>query len=459
MSGIEYSDDVLMQLFGLERNAVSPSSELEVVVQAEHDIGHGEALIVPSGCALISRWSDYGPIITERLREEFRIPVRNSGHLDGGVALARLIRTTPNSKRYWHVAPWFMKWFAHSSMVPIELRSTMATMQIASEVGQHQRLYRGEDQLYPRVCSTLSRTWGTSNPEILEELRQDATAKARIRRPGINDDAAQSSIQQLGGLSNFVDFTRLIWIALYFATGNSDGGTGRIWELQGIDDHDGIRIRRPDDLPDDTAIGRIRAQMAYFVESNDGIVPRARLIEVARVEGRHKAALRTLLEQIGITRATLFPDLVDLIGSGQSTISLKGWLLINLDALKSRQYNHVLDNAERLMELHPDDVFSQRAARYIAGLAIALTGEPRAGFHQLSVSKSIFAPHERPLQVMDYNMRRVRACMASGDVSRLHSKIDFAYWEGLDSASRDLGVYHVRIAGNEPRNAKLTNGK
>ena len=92
-------------------------------------------------------------------------------------------------------------------------------------------IYRGEPKCYPKISSTLYRSYENaldSGKITIEQIQEIETKKAGdyFRNQGKQDFEIASELQHYGGMSNLIDFTTDYHIAFYFACAKLHGEDG-----------------------------------------------------------------------------------------------------------------------------------------------------------------------------------------------------------------------------------------
>ena len=144
-------------------------------------------------------------------------------------------------------------------------------------------IYRGEAECHPKVCSGLYRPYLGSeieNPDIMGS-QNIILEKVRTYLPEISDlgdDEILTQLQHYGCKTNLIDFTTDYLIALFFACGESEGGTGRVILLPRKPQcTDNYRV-----VPPLRTISRIESQKSILVESKTGFVQPACIVFIRR---------------------------------------------------------------------------------------------------------------------------------------------------------------------------------
>ena len=195
--------------------------------------------------------------------------------------------------------------------------------EIAEKSADGDYIYRGEQECYDKVCSSLYRIQPNREgidfdindfqSSILEE------AKAYIGKTDNIDETDEigilTELQHFGGKTNLIDFTENYLIALYFACDGSHDKEGRVILLKR--ESDDYEIRRPR-----RTINRVESQRSVFVESPTGFVEPD--IEVTIPAELKQPLLYHLRKSLGISVETIYNDLHGFIRRGHHAEFLKG---------------------------------------------------------------------------------------------------------------------------------------
>ena len=163
-----------------------------------------------------------------------------------------------------------------SQNVPDEVWLKIREIADKSVLGDY--IYRGEAECHPKVCSGLYRPYLKSeieDPDI-RGSQNVILEKVRTYLPEISDlgdDEILTQLQHYGCQTNLIDFTTDYLIALFFACGEPEGGTGRVILLPKPQCTDNYRVVSPR-----RTISRIESQKSILVESKTGFVQPACIV-------------------------------------------------------------------------------------------------------------------------------------------------------------------------------------
>lgn len=278
-------------------------------------------------------------------------------------------------------APWYVRLLVEAEGIGANVAQCIQAAIGEQEASGRGRVFRGEDGLYPEVASGIARKYQTSDPAVISSISERGLAHARgfVGRDRDSSDL-RADIQHLGGLTNKVDFSKNIWVAMYFASGGNAEQDGRVWALDAAKaERTGIRI---DQEPSSAAMSaaRMNNQSGVLAESRSGVIPRDVLQEVVRIPGSAKALIRSLVERMGITQNVLFPDILAHMDdeSTENTVSVEELVRMWLGALQRGQSRRVIDESARLLETvdpKAPDVAKIVCGSYCGSLAAAIAGD------------------------------------------------------------------------------------
>ena len=165
-------------------------------------------------------------------------------------------------------------------------------------------IFRGEAKEFPNISSSLRREQellielGTPfEPLDLEEQRL-AKAYVNYANPEYDEQEVMSHIQHYGGKTNFVDFTKNPFKALFFASDGYYSEDGRIAILKN-ENTETHQIHQPNEPKE-----RTDPQESIFVIPKDGIV---REWEAITIAANHKHQFRNyLVEEKNISLLTMY---------------------------------------------------------------------------------------------------------------------------------------------------------
>ena len=145
--------------------------------------------------------------------------------------------------------------------------------EIAEKSADADYIYRGEQECYEKVCSSLYREYSHTEgvhsdiasvqKKILEEAKTYIGKTDDIDKT--DDIEILTELQHFGGKTNLIDFTEDYLIALFFACDGSHEKKGRVILLKG--ESEGYRVRKSR-----KTISRVESQKSVFVESPTGFV-------------------------------------------------------------------------------------------------------------------------------------------------------------------------------------------
>ena len=231
------------------------------------------------------------------------------------------------------------------------------------ELSSGSELFRGESVIYRcPAWSTLSRRLETNDPELLRDETFKDITNARKLDPSLadcSDDYISTRHQIYGSMSNFVDFTRDIWVALYFACSNGADKIGRIWRLL-EPAHSDLRVVVPElsELPSIVKTDW-ESQRNVLVQPETGVIPRECLEEICRIPPCLKPELLEFLRWFDIDSRTMFPEIFRLQSFSEDSYFGMVKALRLQDMARERESGFGLDAGLRkkgLGFIHPDSL-------------------------------------------------------------------------------------------------------
>ena len=232
-----------------------------------------------------------------------------------------------------------------------------------SHHGNEKWLFRGEPECYPNTSSTLFRKYPIVDPVKLSYDNAEQPFKIdynKISRDYVrcvsetvgdsNDEAVESRFRHVGGLSNKIDFTIDLNVALFFACRDSLEANGRLlmlypesddgdW-LSHLENGEKVEISKPAEK--DSATG---VQRSVLIGHPRGYLPKDSVAtREFIIPAKHKRGVLKILKAIyGIDESQVFPRLEDMADR-----SKKGKLLNPL--MPSVQIKHLADKVQLLLK-------------------------------------------------------------------------------------------------------------
>ena len=410
--------------------------DLRFVVLPESGIREGEIRLTTKGCE-VANWSEAWPAILGELRSSFpgALVIEGVPRTRSGTAKIVVGWRNPTSTQN-QVASWFAKWLVsvHASGEVCGIVNRVAVEQEATEQ-KPVACYRGEPALYQRMRSTLARSLDTTSPAVLATETRRRRDQARRRLAVSQAVHVSEAIQHIGGKSNYIDFTRSPWTALWFASQGPETAEGRVWALQfaapGLEFCDGSEI----DV--ESARHRVTAQQSVLVESKSGEIRHAELREVCRIPGNLKDKILKFLLQVSVTEESLFPDLLGHVSSKEEDgMPLETFVALMREKLENQQYSEVEAITRSALARSEGDDVNERALLYLRALALVFLRRPVDALDGLLAVKQIYEREGRSLPtVIQKNTKLVRLASRSGDMSRIGKRLDLTMDESLLSVS------------------------
>ena len=286
---------------------------------------------------------------------------------------------------YKFVAPWYVELYCKTPDIDPGTRQILCQLKIVSETEKGRFIFRGESELYPSVRSTLARYWNTDSPDALKIISERNLVRARQyfegQPPGKIE--ASAAIQHMGGVTNLIDFSTEIWVALAFACINErtpprQSQTGRIWALDQGKNYGDMEIHLLQNLTSPIPQHRWERQAGVAVIPSTGTVSPDYLEEVVRIPPESKHHLNRFLDQINISPQTLFNDLEGYIRYEQGYVPHEALAHMIVRLLKTGEHNRAIYLAEPYIRRN------DKAGYYFRGLCHAFEGKLKQANQDIS---------------------------------------------------------------------------
>ena len=281
---------------------------------------------------------------------------------------------------YRYVAPWYVELYCKAPGTDPETGRILLHLKDFSEKGEGRFIFRGESDLYPSVRSTLARYWNTDSSDALRIISENNLDRARqyFQDAQLAELDIFALIQHMGGITNLVDFSIEIWIALFFAclddgTPPRNLKTGRVYALDLSENYEDMEIHSLERLSSPIPQDRWERQAGVAVIPSTGTVSSNYLHEVAKIEADGKRHLNNFLDGIGISNRTLFNDLEGYIRYEQDSIPIGAICHMVMSLLRTGGHNRASHFAESL--IRQDDEINEELGYYFRGLCHAFEGK------------------------------------------------------------------------------------
>ena len=417
------SDDIVWALIRSERTCLDPAAELSVIAEDFEKEEHGGAWMPPAGHWIFRKDEKILKDVIATL-DQLGIEVEDYTADGESWVLMKLSRVRDVARRCRYAAPWFIDWYVSSSLVDTTIRGIVGQLHKASLEGD--MIYRGEDKLYGQLNSSMSRYLGTNDPGVIASQIRYNRLTSKPLSAGYSDESVQGTFQHLGGESNLIDFTSLVWIAVHFAVRESDSDIGRVWGLRITTSS--LTITGPanmDNMVEDIASRRQQAQHGWFVESATGVIQERDLSELATIAGELKPAVREFLGWLGINDAALFPDLAHHLENREDGIPFLVFLQLMIDWIRNGRHVDVVRATDTVAAHYGKESQEAPSCQYLRGLAMASSGDYTGGFKDVREAKRLLGSERASVEIMNKNLaaltlaksRRVRPGKISLDLT------------------------------------------
>lgn len=292
-------------------------------------------------------------------------------------------------------------------------------------------IFRGENREYEKVSSKLYREYDAAplvDDHMLESERITVEGARRHVRPDASDIEVLTELQHYGGKTTLIDFTRNLYIALFFACEGYPDEPGRIilFDATGLEEKEqietgedagknGCEIIRPAGKNQ-----RAVFQSGVFVRALRGYIEKGEFKEI-RIEDSLK---REILSYLGryhdISRETIYNDLHGFIENRRNDYvqeayyeervkkdgSAKSYFARGTAKCASNNLREAIKDFDKAIELDP------RHSR-----ALHQRGFAKVVLHD----KSCIEDYKRALEIMDNSLTREALWLAQ--------ELEEDYWE------------------------------
>ena len=207
-------------------------------------------------------------------------------------------------------------------------------------------IYRGEPRCYPKISSTLYRSYESafdSGKFTIEQIQDIQTQKVKdyICNQDKQDFEIASELQHYGGESNLIDFTTDYHIALYFACAKLHGKDGpdedgRIVLLQQNQEIIAkYQIQRAQYPPN-----RVQSQNSIFVQPPEGFIyPNDKDVKTVCIPKELKQWILIHLYRFqDISYQTLFNDMYGFLGQEALRTSKDAWQRLEMERFFAEEF-------------------------------------------------------------------------------------------------------------------------
>ena len=176
-------------------------------------------------------------------------------------------------------------------------------------------IFRGEDQEYLEVSSSLYRQYGNLKIIKVLEIEREIVKKAKQHiRPNATNLEVLTDLRHYGGDTALIDFTKNIFIALFFACEGSLNKDGRIIQMNidSIPNENEINYSNVKDIVMAQPTGkspRVIFQSSVFVHTAQGFVDKDKYSCIKIDSSDKNSILSYLKEKFNISHDTIYNDL------------------------------------------------------------------------------------------------------------------------------------------------------
>ena len=397
---------------------------------------------ISKGVGVIKNGDDYHTIIST-LRDQLAIEVQDRTETESQNKVLTDITleiVKQPTTLFYYAAPWFIRWLCESTITPASIRNKCRLILRRFLAQGPGLIYRGQNKRYRSVRSSLSRYWNTRSQEALRIMTKQYVTEARQRTSNARELPEldiQIAIQHLGGRTNLIDFSGLPWVALYFACSGEEDETGQLFALDVSRNRQEFKVHKGTDISYPVAKERAINQLGFLVEPVNGDLSGPQLKLMTETRPYEKLLFKNWLERIGITRQSLFADLMAYVEDEQESIPSEAFVHILSDWLRVGEYHRVyLATHGRIAFLESkNDEIGLRMSLYYRGLANAFCGRLSAALLDLNKAEELFTrgvpevlkKNKRIIEVAAKNRSR-RRVMGRRSASKLSLAIHESFY-------------------------------
>ena len=299
-------------------------------------------------------------------------------------------------------------------------------------------LWRGEDNIYPEMPSTLARRLGVKDEEGLRRIEQETRQEGRKRRriEGYEDkeEGLWSTLQHRGKPTAYLDFSISKWIALWFACGGKADEIGRVWELA---EERRSKYEIIDATENDDRIAKERAerQGGRLVRGTAGYVEHKDLEEIIRIPGNLKAEVRRFLgTEVGIKKEALFADIDGWPEGNEEMIPFEAVVRRWMTYSQEGKADETEREARNLLKYRDLGQPAEATVRYCLAVALGKQGRVDEGAVEMEMARAYWEKSStRHNKAVRQNIRVLRAARArkNADIARrqMNTQVVGTLWE------------------------------
>ncbi len=233
--------------------------------------------------------------------------------------------------------------------------------EITEKSRQGNYIYRGEQEHYRKISSTLYREYENDiNPKHfdIEIAQKEMLEEVRKYKNFTDETGILAELQHYGGKTNLIDFTTNYLIALFFACDGSYKEDGRIILLN--KDTKSYQI----ELPKLSQNNRAISQNSIFVRSKKGYIKKKDVV-IKKIPQKWKQVILGYLQKYhGISSRTIYNDLLGYIQNQQKHTTAYAEFYKGLTAYKNREFEEAIKYYTECLKINPQlaEAYNNRGA-------------------------------------------------------------------------------------------------
>ncbi len=294
-----------------------------------------------------------------------------------------------------------------------DLKEIIQKIEKAAEGGEY--IYRGEEECFDLVSSALYRRYQKNiQDENFDYLiaQKEMLGQAKKYTDFTDEEDTLAELQHFGGKTNLIDFTTDYRVALFFACDGAHKECGRVVLL------DKASSLGPITFPRKNKNHRMTAQKSVFFQSENGYIPEGKT-PIVYISGSLKEPMLNYLEKHhGISRNTIYPDLLGFIQHQDKYESAYVAFYLGIACQKNGEYKKVIEHLDNAIKISPQFAMAyvNRAAakgelgRHKAAIddcdeAIRLDPKDPMAYANRAAAKSALGRHEEAIEDCDEAIR------------------------------------------------------
>lgn len=216
---------------------------------------------------------------------------------------------------------------------------------------------KGDDQINSSIYRRMRGIFNENfSPKYIQEDAIDGVRKRGFFPEGTDDTKIMSEIRHFGGLTNTIDFTRKLGVALFFACRGEFDENGEIIiipekEITNADGEDTPGIIEP--TATENSRKRIEFQNSVFVSANKGYVDKKFYTQYTIKKDLKRRMLVYLKEFENIKSATIYNDLIGFIANQDEFVVAQTYFLIGMAKARANKYEEAIRSFSKAIKLHP----------------------------------------------------------------------------------------------------------